>query len=391
MSTKILFVAYARHKGVRQIGVFKRCLRLMDRLPDHYDLYLLNFGSIPEDPLVDRLRGRVSMISDPVGSSPDDHIARIRAIAPEVIVFGETPLAGKLLHSYRAAVACRIPILCIENYYSDMMRDYISVSYRFIDRWLLIGLESEGRRTVTFDNAVVVPPLLEIPHPVPEPRGVCLLGYDDESFKTGIQLLERLPATVPTTLVVSADRARWIERHLPAERRGTVRCLGSPSDRQLYHAMAAARVVICKNGFQQMVESIYLGTPVVCRPQGGGVPEDLVADYLAPWACYAPPTMGLDRPLEALRRWLDRPPENPWRRHWPDDGDLIQHAARQLARQLESLRIEGPRPRRRRSFHRTTDRATRAIPGHRARNPWPPTRRATVAPPQTHPQRRNAS
>ena len=44
----ILFFTYYRVAPVGQMGVFKRCIRLMPWLLDEFDVHLVNFGPLPE-------------------------------------------------------------------------------------------------------------------------------------------------------------------------------------------------------------------------------------------------------------------------------------------------------------------------------------------------------
>ena len=56
MARRVLFVTYYRIWPVGQIGVMKRCLRLIDRMSDDLDIHLLHFGPKPvDDPVFRRV------------------------------------------------------------------------------------------------------------------------------------------------------------------------------------------------------------------------------------------------------------------------------------------------------------------------------------------------
>ena len=58
----LLFVTYYRVVPTAQIGVFKRCIRLMHHLVGDFDIHLLNFGPLPDgDPELAALRDRITL------------------------------------------------------------------------------------------------------------------------------------------------------------------------------------------------------------------------------------------------------------------------------------------------------------------------------------------
>ncbi|HEX2094362.1 MAG TPA: hypothetical protein VHG28_18305, partial [Longimicrobiaceae bacterium] len=86
-----------------------------------------------------------------------------------------------------------------------------------------------------------------------------------------------------------------------------------PEDGELRAMLAASQIVVCKSGFQQMVESLAVGAPVLAVAAAGSVPEVWLDPVLRRFIRYLPaPGDRWGRSLLAAAAWLGARPEMPW-------------------------------------------------------------------------------
>jgi hypothetical protein len=259
---RILFVSYLRAVNDQQIGVLKRCLRLVAALDSRHEFFVLNFGPLFEDdPLQRSLASRITFRKEPQLSELESFL---RDIAPQAVVMGECPVRGSLYKVYRAAAALGIPQFAIENYYGRVPSRLIQLKHYHIRRWLMLG---EPPRSIAATwGREVVPPLIPpmAAQGLPGREGITVIGYEDDSLAMAWRILERLQ--VAQQVRVFAPEKRITQ--LPARHSYIVR--SNPTDDELFSAMAQSKLVIAKGGFQQISESVWLGTPVVAKKKYGG-------------------------------------------------------------------------------------------------------------------------
>ena len=306
----IVFVTYARAAAPAQIGVLKRVMRLARHLVGEYDITLLHFGFLPDDPLiaetVPMLRVLVGLDANPASL---EHL--LVELAPRYVIFGEAPLSGTLRRVHRITESCGLHQAAIDNYYGDISVSQFCREWPSIDRWLLLGLDD--RRARGGDVIVdVVPPLLDPPRGAVQTRnGVTILGYDSATLRSGLELLDRLPPSTPAIVYTLPPEIEatfaWV-----AARRRPVAVHGLPTDESLSIALAQSALVICKNGFQQIIEALLMGAPVVARPcEGGVVPELLPADVRR-WVRYIDERDDVRGVLLDASLWVASPARLPW-------------------------------------------------------------------------------
>jgi len=315
--------------------VLKRVLRVVRHLTA-YDVTLLHFGALPDDPLVNAVAPSLHMhvLQD---ATPAAIAQFLREQAPPYVVFGEAPLSGALRVVYRVAESLGIRQACIDNYYGDFVLPAFQREWPRISRWLLLGLED--RRAAPDDiRFEIVPPLLDVPRNNGSHRDrVVILGYDADTLRSGVTLLGRLPMTLRADVHTVEP---WLGRMRAwaASSGRDVRVSPLPTDEQLAESLAHAAFVVCKNGFQQMVESLFLGAPVIARVCGGGVDDELIAPQLRRWIRYVKDDQALGSVLFDAALWLAAPPAVPWRELGLRRGDesASAFAAARLAAQLQS-------------------------------------------------------
>jgi len=331
---RALFVTYgvtsASDSQPSMIGVLKRCARLIACLPRGVmEIHLLHFGGIlHEDPLVQALLPRLQQHMLGLGH-PRLALARLfRGVAPDVVVLGEGPCDGLMAAAYEAAWRHGSRLLCIENLYlADQPARFVRDTPG-VDQWLLLGLPIGHRYGRITPRAVLAPPLLSAPGRADLSAGLTVLGYDRRAAELGMDLIRRLPAHVRTRMIVSTEVRRTMS--VPNNRRVSV--VGMPSEPDLAAHLRGSRIVVCKNGFQQIVESLALGTPVVTYDAPGGVPEAWLAAELRPFVRYAPADSGnWTQVLSAVAVWLERRPSMPWQAEVTRIPQPGRFAARWLA------------------------------------------------------------
>lgn len=334
---RLVFVTYFRLVPTTQIGVFKRCMRLIQHLVSDFEIHLVNFGPLPErDALFTELRPRLRL-----QELPDDGLGNalsrmLEEIAPEAIVLGETPLRGSMRLAHRVASTRGVWQVCIENYYGDFAGGFFPAEWPRIDRWLLLGLMPGGQAGASAGRVEIVPPLVRFP---PGGAGgerdrVTILGYDQQTLLMGALLLRRLPPSQQADIVVSPEWEALIEKQRETLGRPGHRVLVLPGDDELSRSISRARLVLGKAGYQQVVESVALGAPIVCQICGGGVDEQLIAPHLRPYVRFVATEEDLERVMFDVAGWLLDPPSLPWGAAL---GAVVPEPAAHAARRLREL------------------------------------------------------
>ena len=183
----ILFFTYYRVTPVGQMGVFKRCIRLMPLLLDEFDVHLVNFGPLPErEAAFASVRDRIVVHEVPdaeVGAAVERVLRRVE---PRAVILGEAPVRGSMRVAHRAAQRLGIWQIGLENTYHRQFAPYIAREWPSVDRWLLIGLLEHGLPERLSAQCSAVPPLVRFPErfgALARDR-IAVIGYDSESLLT---------------------------------------------------------------------------------------------------------------------------------------------------------------------------------------------------------------
>ncbi len=309
---RLVLTSYALPSPVAMIGVFKRCLRLIPYLQERFEIHLLHFGFVPsEDPLVAAILPSVRVH---YGGRDQDEIGMLlKQLRPEVIVHGEAPINGSMRKVYATAKFLGIRQLAIDNYYDEKMLFFLVRTVPKVESWLLLGLMPPGEVTGRRQGVEIVPPLVRPSagaEALPRDR-VCLLGYDSETLRMGMELIRRLP---PGLKVDVFQPKGWQGSQRELERiPGTViRVHGLPSEAEFHQALARSSLVVCKNGFQQMAEALLFGTPAVAHVRSGGVEASCLPAYVRHMIRYLEDEGDIGRILLDVAGWLQHTPVNPW-------------------------------------------------------------------------------
>jgi hypothetical protein len=331
---RVVFVTYYRLVPTGQMGICKRALRLISRLLGDFEVHLVNFGPRPEaDPLFAAMSRRIELHETPDAGLGEALHALFGRLAPRAVVLCESPIRGSMRMAHRAASRLGLRQIGLDNFYGPLFTISLLRGWPRIDRWLLLGLTEDGSPALADGPIEVVPPLVRFPPgfgSLPRDR-IAVIGYDRETLLSGARLLQRLPPGQPVDLFVSPEGEGLLRRQgFDAEQPG-VRTLVLPPDDELYGSLARSRFVFAKAGFQQVVEGILLGAPVVCQLCGGGVERTILADYLLPYVRFVSSGEELPEVLLDVACWLAHPPANRWAGMASSLADPIAFAAERLA------------------------------------------------------------
>ncbi len=317
-----------------QIGVLKRCLRLIQELVEDFEIHLLNFGPLPDkDPLVKAMLSRIYLhhfLNPELGPAIMDIYQKLQ---PNSIILGEAPLAGSMRTAYRVGVSLGLNQIGIDNYYGRFSTGLLKAFWPGVDRWLQIGLLENGQPNLSLDKIEIVSPLIRFPvnfGNLARDR-ICLLGYDQQTLQMGLRLIPKLPPSEKMDIFVSPTFEGYMERLVGSNSRGpNLRIHGLPTDSYLCQVIAMSKFMIAKNGFQQIVEGVNLGAPVICKVAPGGVDELLLPKHLKPFIRYVQTEQDMDRIMVDMMLWLARSPSIPWARRRPHIADPVAFAASRL-------------------------------------------------------------
>lgn len=331
---RLVFVTYYRLVPTGQIGIFKRCMRLISRLLDDFEIHLVNFGPLPHtDPLFAEVSQRIEIHPTPDENLGDALHDLFKRLKPRAVVIGESPIRGSLRMAHRVACALGLWQVALDNFYGHLFPAAFMREFPRIDRWLALGLTPDGAPGFRTGNLEVIPPLIRFPEGFGslERDRIAVMGYDKQTLLTGSRLLDLLPADQRADFFIAPQWEAYLRsqcRHLD---RPGVRVLSLPPDLELYGSLARSRLILGKAGFQQVVEGLLLGAPIVCQACGGGLEEVIVADYLKPYVRFVRSETALGAVMPDVAAWLAGPPVTRWSQMAAEIADPITYGAGRLA------------------------------------------------------------
>jgi hypothetical protein len=343
----LLFITYYRAAPVAQLGVFKRCSRMIDVLLADFDVHMIHYGGLPAggqpDPIVSRVH-----IHEMPSSDEGPSIERVmRRVAPVAVIFGEAPMRGPFRLTHRIATSLGLWQVVIENAFDSNYQRYVKVEWPDIDRWLFFGLPDGPVPARVSADAAVVPPLLRFPEgfgSFPRDR-ITVSAYDQQSLLTAARLLDHVPDWERIDFLVSAESRALLEERGIAGNRAARRVLELPPDATIYDSLARARVVFGKAGYGQIVESLQLGARMMCRTCAGGIADGMLPPVMRPHVVLLHGDHELAGQKKVLERWLAASPVGTWSNVAKQYPDTIAVGARTLAELVsEGAKVSrGPR------------------------------------------------
>jgi len=292
-------------------GVFFRAIRLASVLSDRgWACNIFNVGPLLKDPKVESLGAGIRISNELETRDVWKAFRQLRGAEPDIVIFGEAPLAGALQILWRAAEMLGKPFILLEQYYD------LGTPGKFdVDLMLLYGLKcfwechSNARRRWIIVPPFIdqVTPLAELPVPPAQPSTprVLILGNDASVLKQGIQLLAGITDPSPQVVAISGDPA-GAARQMTAAGIPVNRGIALPlqSDANLFGLLQSSSAAITANGFMQMTEALAMACPAVLVNRGIGMWPCQVDELFQPYVCFSEPETQRD----ALRRWLKHSP-----------------------------------------------------------------------------------
>lgn len=288
---RILFVSYCFGTGRihRQIGVYKRCLRLGLALRGRgHEVFIHCTGfHTYEDSLTREAFGQLQFLDPgPPDSGQDPAFARrfrrhckatLSAVKPDQVLIGELPLAGSLLEMSLCAIEAEIPVTIVDNLYSPELGVLAwDQQQGFADRFLCAGPSSFHAPVDSPRWGQVAPfvtPDNRIPQPGAPQKTVTVLGYDPGVEDIGVALYESFRDRA-IRFVFLTPREEELKRRLAGMTGGgaaTVEILAPPDDSTYFTIVGLADLVIAKQGYMQLTECLALRTPVFMIHRGNRV------------------------------------------------------------------------------------------------------------------------
>jgi hypothetical protein len=358
---RFLVVAYciSSPDGDSLIGVYKRCLRIGAELAGRgHEVQVICPGREKySDRFTLEASKKVSFLdlSLEVLFEPDIDVQRrkyreqIADAKPDVVVIGEAPLAGSLLHCTIAAVTLGVPVVIVDNAYSpESAARFVRAHGPTADGVLLTGLSNYWMTNPPSHVCQVAPfvrrdaaraeQLLAELDLRPE-KLITVLAYETKAEVLASALLERWPGSPPDFLFITRDHVACRARLEPLAARTGARfaALPAPEEADYFGLLASSRLVIGKCGFMQMTECLALGVPFIGVTYLGCFDPT----YLPP---PAPALIHATRALDADEQTLERAVAAlaPDRAPLPAAHDGTFQAVERTADFLERL---APRPR----------------------------------------------
>jgi hypothetical protein len=277
----------------------------MSAMTAKYEIFSLNFGPLFErDPLQLSLASRVTFLTE---TPPSDFEQLFRTIAPDAVVLAECPLAGSMRKAYEAAGRCGIPQFAVDNYYGRCSARLTQTAFWRIRRWLLLGVVSQPGPARWSWGREVVPPLLP---PINDGgvgmrEGIVVMGYDRATLEMAFEILLSIRQRHQVHIFMPDSSPELLAGLDFSGLSHACSFHREPEESELYRTVARSRLVLGKAGFQQIVESVYLGTPIACRISSGGVMPFLMPRSIRPHMQPIQDTNAVPAAMPRILDWLN--------------------------------------------------------------------------------------
>jgi len=195
----------------------------------------------------------------------DSILQGIRRHRPDIVAIAEVPLGGPLLECALHAIDEGIPVVFLDNAYNPKFVEFFCQKHGALaDGVVLTGLpacHAALREAYLCQTTPFLTPQAEraraiLPRMQEGERLVTVLGYDDGVLAMAKNVLRGL-ADLPLRAVIVTRDAEAATRDMTMP----VHVLPPPQDGTLFGLLQISDLVIGKSAFQQITESLALGTP----------------------------------------------------------------------------------------------------------------------------------
>jgi len=294
---RILFAAYCmcnNKKGDSLIGVYKRSLRIgMEMARRGHEVWMFCPGRQDyHDELTRQAEAHLHFIDFglKVVLCPSKQLMRryyrrvFRRLQLDMVVLGESPLAGTLRESTICALSLGIRLVVLDNAYAP----WLTQAFVTLQGWLFDGIVLTGPSSLQMrkppEYYCAVPPYIEGSSTeaealldqsgVRQGRLITVLGYEKKAERLALALLPRLAesdcAVIFLTPNPQESRARLAS--LPPQVAARSVVLPSPSENLLFGLLQLSNLVIGKCGYMQVSECLALRTPFLAITYRGCFP-----------------------------------------------------------------------------------------------------------------------
>jgi hypothetical protein len=294
---RILFSAYCmcnNAKGDSLIGVYKRALRIaLEMARRGHEVWIFCPGREDyQDELTRQAEGRLHFLDFglKVLLCPSKKIMRryyrraFRRLQLDMVVLGESPLAGTLLESTICALTLGIRLVVLDNSYAS----WVSQAFIILQGWLYDGIVLTGPNSLQIrkppEYYCAAPPYLEGTPGEAEAlleragfrqqRLVTVLGYERKAEQLALALLPRL-LEYNCAVVFLTPNLEECRKHLallPPEITARTVVLPPPGEGMLFGLLQRSNLVIGKCGYMQVSECLALRTPFLAINYRGCFP-----------------------------------------------------------------------------------------------------------------------
>jgi len=357
VALRVLFATYCIElaEGQLQIGAYKRGLRVGLALSErgHEVLFYCTGHNNFHDDLTAQGKRRMRFLDFPfrpaayegAEANRASFLAQLGELQPDLIVIGETPMAGPMLEMTLCAVEAKIPVVFLDNAYHPSYVGAFCEKHGAMADGIVLSGPSALYGSTSYRYVTHVPPYMEASPSAARAllrdelgmnadRLMVVLAYDPNVERLGISLLTQLDDPDLAVVFVSPDPA-GVQRRVAAScgvPRGRVRAIAPPTEPVLFGLLQLARCAVTKCAYMQVTESLSLGTPVVSLYYPGFFSLSAMPSAIKPYTHATTTAVADPATLAAARRFLHTDAEELGAVH---DGTL--GAADRVADFLEAL------------------------------------------------------
>jgi hypothetical protein len=294
---RILFAAYCmvnNSKGDSLIGVYKRSLRIaLEMARRGHEVWMFCPGRQDyHDELTRQAESRIHFLDFglKVVLCPSKKLMRryyrmvFRKLQFDMVVLGESPLAGTLLETTICALSLGIRLVVLDNAYAA----WLTRAFVILQGWLFDGIVLTGPSSLQMrkppEYYCGAPPYIEGSSDeartlldqsgFQQMRLITVLGYEKKAQQLAVGLLPKLVEHNCAAVFLTPDPQESRQRlaSLPPEVKAKTLVLPPPSENLLFGLLQLSNLVIGKCGFMQVSECLALGTPFLAITYRGCFP-----------------------------------------------------------------------------------------------------------------------
>lgn len=244
-----------------------------------------------------------------------------RKLRFDMVVLGESPLAGTLFETTICALSLGIRLVVLDNAYAP----WLTRAFVILQGWLFDGIVLTGPSSLQMKQAPEyycgAPPYIEGSSlearslldrsGFQQMRLITVLGYEKKAQQLAVALLPKLMEhhCAAVFLVPNQDETRKLLSALPPEIEAKTLVLPPPGENLLFGLLQLSNLVIGKCGFMQVSECLALRTPFLAITYRGCFPvwflPRAVRSFVYPTTTVSPSRTTMNAARRLLRTSAD--------------------------------------------------------------------------------------